>query len=196
MLSQHIGIAVFSIAIAGTLSIFLARQIEQISNNLTEQNRLKLLLEKRVTTTQSLNDDLALVTENEAQMRGALIPVDNILQFIGNLESVANENSVTQEIHFGVPVQYDTPDAATLPVASIDYTATLHGNIFTFMNYLKGIERLPYFAGVTAFTLSATPAQGWKGDSTINVRSKIYVTNPAGVSFTLSGIVLAYFYVS
>lgn len=175
---RHVGIALFSVLLAALAGVFIAKQIERISHSLTEERRLQLLLEKRVEITQSLNNDLALVAGNEERMRAALIPIDNILQFIGNLESVANENSIKQEIHFSVPVAHDTPEEPALNVASIDYTATVNGNIFTFINYLKAVEQLPYFTGVTSFNLNAPPGQGWKGDSAINLRAKVYVTNP------------------
>jgi hypothetical protein len=175
---RHIGIALLSIAVAALIGTFLARHIERIAHSLTEQRRLELLLEKRVEITQSMNDNVLLVAENEAKIRAALLPVDNILQFVGMLESVANENSLKQEVHFGVPVAYDTPEEPMLHAASIDYTASIHGNIFVLANYLKAIEQLPYFAGVNSFTLNASGAEGWRSDSAINLRAKVYVTNP------------------
>jgi hypothetical protein len=176
-LMKHAGSALVAVLALGSLSVFIMHDITRISNSLTEEKRLTLLLEKREAITHTLASNLIVVGENEGRIRSALLPVDNILQFVGSLEGVASETSVTQQVHFGTPVPYETPEDPSLHAARVDYTASLRGNIVTFTNYLKAVEQLPYFAGVSAFNFNSPPEQGWKADSDINIRAKIYVTN-------------------
>lgn len=174
---KHIVSALIIVVILGILGTFIMRNITRISASLTEERRLTLLLEKREAITHTLASNLLIVGENEGRMRGALPPVDNILQFVGSLEGVASETSVTQQLHFGTPIPYDVPGDPSSHIARLDYTANLRGNIILFINYLNAVEQLPYFAGVNAFNFNSPPEQGWKADSDINIRAKIYVTN-------------------
>lgn len=174
---KHVGGALLAVLTVGILGSFIVRDIERVVHSLTEERRLTLLLEKREAITHTLTSNLRTVGENEGRIRSALIPVDTILQFVGSLEGVASETSVTQQLSFGTPAPHETPTDPSLYVARVDYTANLRGNIVTFARYLKAVEQLPYFAGVNAFTFNSPPEAGWKADSDIHIRAKIYVTN-------------------
>lgn len=162
------------IIIAIILIVFAGKQIIKIANSLQEKMVLSSVLEKRNETSLKLREDFKLVGEKNKKIEAALPSADNILEFVGILESLAKGRSLNQTVKFNSPA----PLAAVindLKLSSIDYSIVLDGNISTLIDYLKDFEKLPYFSGISSITVNATPPEGWGGKSSIFIQAKLYV---------------------
>lgn len=162
------------VTVAVILVIFVSKQITKIANSLQEKMVLSSVLERRNETSLKLREDFKKVGEKDKKIEAALPSADNILEFVGILESLAKGHSLNQTVKFNSPV----PLAAAvndLKLSSIDYNIVLDGNISTLVDYVKDFEKLPYFSGISSITVNATPPEGWGGKSSIFIQAKLYV---------------------
>ena len=153
--------AVIAAVVAVIVVIFFSQRISKISFSLAEPRATAFFLGKRRETTAQLGEDFKIVGEADKKMNDAFPPTDNILGFVGALETLALRNSLQQSFSFGTPAD-----------SGIDYNIILNGNIFIFINYLKDFERLPFFTAISSVSLSAPG--GWEGNSTISMRAKVW----------------------
>lgn len=153
--------AVIAVIVAAIVVIFFSQRISKISASLAEQRASAFILEKRSETNAQLKEDFKIVGEADKKINDAFPPADNILGFVAALETLALRNSLQQSLGFGAPAD-----------SSIDYSITLSGNIFIFINYLKDFEKFPFFTAISSVDLNAPG--GWEGNSTISMRAKVY----------------------
>ncbi|OGE85882.1 MAG: hypothetical protein A3J48_00910 [Candidatus Doudnabacteria bacterium RIFCSPHIGHO2_02_FULL_46_11] len=165
--------AVLAVILAVVLCLILAKQIEKISASLTEGKKLLILLEQRTEITANLGKDLAIIGQADEKVDQALLPVDEIVKFVGSLESLATENSMTQVLKFGTP-QASVQGLEGKPLMATDYEANLTGNALTLAGYLKKFEYISYFTGINSLQITAPAEFGWLGNSSIVVRGKVY----------------------
>ncbi len=158
-------------AITIVLVFFSSGQISGISKSIIENKKASLILQKRSEIVSALRSDFKLVGDKEDEIEDAMLPEDDIMEFVAVLESLANQNSLQQSLRFGTPVP--VPNMAGF--ASIDFSLSINGNIFTFLNYIKGFEKLPYAAGISAIGFQALTDKGWENNSSISIQGKLYV---------------------
>lgn len=154
---------------------FFSREITRISNSMAEKTALTSLMESRNDIILKLKNDLEPIGNKKVKIEQALPPADNILEFIGALESLAAKHSLTQNIKFSSPIPLAAVAGESLNFYSIDYNLTLNGSVSTLILYLKDFERLPYFSGVNSFTLNAQAPNTWSDNSVISIQAKLYV---------------------
>ena len=147
--------------VAAIIVVFSGQQIVKISNSLAEQRATAFILEKRSETITQLKEDFKLVGDADKKIENAFPPADNVLEFVAALETLANQNGVSQGLSFSAPVE-----------GSVDYTIAIGGHIFILINYLKNFEKIPYFSAISSVSLNAPG--GWEGNSTISLKAKVY----------------------
>lgn len=170
-------VAVAAILGAIVITSILSRQIARISNSVFEKQTVALMLEQRTENLFKLKEDLQRAGTVDARIENALPAPDSILEFVGALESLASQRSLTQSVRFGnvVPSPMGSPD---MPLSFIDYGLSFSGNIIILQNYLEDFEKLPFFTGVTAFNISSSEPTGWFGNSQIGIEAKLYTKSP------------------
>lgn len=153
---------------------FASRQITVIAKSLQEKRLTEAVFEKKSETVIKLQNDFESIGDRDKKVEEALLSSNNILEFVGILESLATRYALQQTIKFGVPVPVDgTPEGVNL--SRIDYNITLTGNISTLAKYLSDFEALPYYTHASSVNLSTQSPQGWEDVSTITIQAKIYV---------------------
>lgn len=155
-------------AVAVIASLYFASRIRAISTSLVQEKKLALMLEMRARGAETLYKDRTLIAEAKGHLERALFSTDEILEFLGALETLAGTSTLTTSIRFSDPVQTRNPSVVMIP-----YTVTLNGNIFTLLQYLKNFERLPYFTRITSFTIRS-PETGFATDSSITFTASVY----------------------
>ncbi len=170
ILKRFIGAAA-AVAASLILIFILSRQIDKIGNSLTEKKNLSFVLERKTEITEKLRRDFNIIGDSGQKIQSALPPDDNILEFVGALESLASQSGLSQSFKFGNPADFPIIKSG-LKISVIDYNISLNGNIFSLINYLKSFEKLPYFSGISSVSLSGS---GWENNSAINIKAKIYV---------------------
>lgn len=158
-------------AIAGGIfiSLFLTREIKTASANLVKQKQFEYLLSNQASEIEILNFNNALMATGKNAIERALFKGDEIVEFLGSLETLAGSNALTQSVHFNAPQVSENPS-----ISSVDYTININGNIFTLLQYLRDFEKLPYFTHVSAVNIKAGEF-GWTGDSAITLSARLYI---------------------
>lgn len=150
-----------------------SNKIAAIQQSLTTKRQLSYLLESQVRTTEDLKSAAKLLGNNDKRIETSLPPSENILDFVAILETLANQNSLQQTLKFETPTTYVEP-ASGLELQKINYNATINGNVFTLINYLRGFEKLPYMTRVRAVGVTSTIDKGWEKEATVNISAEVY----------------------
>lgn len=172
---KHLLRAFIALAISSALIFIISRQISKIGNSLMENKKLSFIFEKRNETIKKLRQDFEMIGGNAQKMQNALPPADNILEFVGALESLSAQNSLAQSLKFDTPVDFSSVQDGNLKISTVDYNINLNGNIFILLNYLRSFEKLPYFTGISFFNLSGS---NWENNSSISMKARLYVKTP------------------
>ena len=172
---REVGISVGVILVAAILTSLLGSWIRAAADEVVEHKQLNATLEMHNQVIIKLSQEYKQVRGNESRIRAALLPSSNILEFIGALESIALKDNITESVHFDTPREVPlTIGEPPVSLEQIAFTLPLQGNIFTFLEYLKDFERLPYFTKVEGISISATPQGGLQNTSNISLRGSIY----------------------
>ncbi len=175
VISRQLAKMIVAMAIASLIIYFLAGQISVIVSSLEEKKRLGSLLENRKTNIELLSKDLAGIANREKAINNAIVDTDNILEYVGGIESIAAQSSLKQAFQFGAP-QALTRDMTGMGISRIDHAITLNGSIATLAKYVALHERLPYLAGISSIAItSSSDSVGWEGDSRSLIQASIYV---------------------
>lgn len=164
--------AALVIAIAIVVILFSVRQIKKISASLEQKVTLNSIIEQKSETALKLKNDFEVVGDRDKKIEEALIPAENVLEFVGILENLATRHALQQTLRFSSPVPVES---SAMKLSSIGYDVSLSGNIAALTGYLKDFEKLPYFTGISSVNLNTASPQGWNDVSTITIQAKIYV---------------------
>jgi hypothetical protein len=173
IVARHLGVAALAVILALIMVTLASRAIVKIGDSLYQKEKLSKLLSIRANNMQQLKKSLEQIGGNGEKMYKIYPPADNILEFVGALESLASQNSLKQTLSFSQFLP-DT-DASAIARGKINYTINLNGTIFTLKAYLQQLEKLPFATKLGALNLLASPAHGWEGDSTITLNGTLYV---------------------
>lgn len=171
LVGKNLVIALVSIALTSVVAAILVAQISKMSDVVVQNRRLATALEKRTELFAALKRDTEIVGQGDKMIEQAFPPADNILEFVAALESIATKNSITQQFHFNSPEP--APQNGPFPLATIAYQNDLSTNIFVFLNYLKDLERLPYFTKIESISLQSSDPLGWRSASNVSIRARI-----------------------
>ena len=164
------------IIIAALLLITAFRSaIHRIADEVVKHKQLNATLEMDNQIIIKLDHDYKQVRGNEKLIRSAFLPSSNILEFVGALESIASKDNIMQSVHFDTPHETSlTVGEPPTPLDQVAFNLSLQGNIFTFLQYLKDFERLPYFTKIEGVSIGSTPQGGWQNTSNVSVHGTIY----------------------
>lgn len=168
-------IALGAIVVAIIVIALLSAQISASAETIITHKKLTATLEMRNEVITKLLTDYQNVKGYDQRIRGALLTVSNILEFVGALESLASKDNVVQAAHFDNPVQMaETIGEPPRPLYQINFTLAIQGNIFILLQYIADIERLPYFMKINSISLVAQSPLGWVNTSNISVSGTLY----------------------
>ncbi len=168
-----ITLVAISLSIAGIL--FSLGQMKNIAHSIDEKKKVSAALEQRSETYANIKKDIVRYGDSEQRIADGLVPIDDISQFISALESLGAQNGVEQTYHFGTPSL--STSGESLGITSVDYTIQLHANNYALIAYLKNFETLPYFTGISGFTIIGTSPRGINELSTVTMRATLYAKN-------------------
>ncbi len=163
-----------SIILATILISLLSRGIVKISETITTKKMAALLLEKKDQMIGLMKEDLQKVEGGEQKIINAFPLPEDILELVGQFESLAARNSLIQTLRFGTPSPFSSIDTE-LKISYLDFEVSLNSNVFNLLDYLKGLENLPYFVSVSSININAPPGRGWEDSSNISLRGNVYL---------------------
>lgn len=157
--------------IAVIIAVIFSGQIAKIGETLAEKKKLSAILEKRSDTAVKIEENFKIIGPNEIKIQNALLPADNILEFVGFLESLAGQTSVSQNFGFSTPTVLPQSEE-NISLAIINYNLNIGANIFILINYLNGFEGAPYFTDISGINISAP--NGLESDFNATMSAKLY----------------------
>lgn len=172
LIGRHTLIASGVVLCSIIIIMFLASEITKVSDSVIKNKKLVNMLAERTAILEKIKKDTALVGVNDIVMNNAFITSNNITEFISALESMALKNSVTQVFRFDSPAESTIP--APFPINTIAYNNSLSINLPTFIQYIKDIERLPYFTKINGFNISSQSPLGIQDISTVGFQATLY----------------------
>lgn len=174
VLLRSLAAIVATVVVASVLVVALRAEIRKVASATHDRNRLNAVLESRNRVIAGLATDFGRIRDAKPAVAAALPPSSNILEFVGALESMASKDSITQSVHFEGPtvsnLSFGSPPVA---IDTVGFSLALSGNIFTFIQYLKDIEKLPYAVKIDSISI-AGGADGWSNVSNIAMHGTLY----------------------
>jgi len=168
-----LALGVILLALGGVF--LLDRQITNMSAAIQKNKELSATLTHRSEVLSQIQKEYGEVSAHEQVIRHALLPTDNILEFTEALDSIAAKYALNPTVSFGSPILTPTTiNNGKQTIASIDLGITLSTNLFIFLEYLKDIERLPYFMNIDDIAITARGESGWQGESTQVIHATFY----------------------
>src|SRR3989344_7074190 len=112
-------ILIFFVIFAVIIGI-LSRQIFRVSNSVSENERLTLILQTRNENLEILKDEMKSIGNIDKTIAAAFPNTDTILNFVGDMETLALKHSMRQNFRFGntTPV----PSSPEFSLSTIDFS--------------------------------------------------------------------------
>lgn len=170
LVGKHLLVAFGFLVFAVASVFFFSNQITKISAKAVKDRHLAAQLSERTALLSSLKHETELIGANDAIIKHAFIPTNNILEFVGVIETLAFKNGLTQAFNFSAPTPGAT--AGTLPLATITYQDTIPANVNALIKYLKEFEQLPYFTKIDSLNISAGGAD-WRTAGTVSFSATV-----------------------
>lgn len=169
---KNLAIVVVAISISLVVAIYASKQMAKISDSISEKKRVSFVLEKRSETYNNLKRDFAILDGADKIIESALVPSDDISNFIGAIESLGVQSGVVQSYQFGIPGPSDI--AGNMSIANIDYSLKVSTNIYGLIAYLKNFENMPYFSGILNINIAASTPRGLDNVSNVSMNARLY----------------------
>lgn len=158
------------VLVAGTIVFTLKDKIVASARKINEKQNMLAAIEIRENNLASLKADYEIVKEKMPIMRTMLPDEDNIGAAIDRLESLAIQTGNVQVLNFE---RLSRPESLEI-ANSISYTATLTGNIGSFVSYFDGIKKLPYPIEISSISI-ANGSGISENNTRLNYGAKIFI---------------------
>jgi hypothetical protein len=174
IISRRAIIAGAVIIIAALSCFFIGQEIIKISDALQQKEKLTQLLALRIDNIQKLKNSLVILGSGDVKIEAVYPSTDNILNFVGALESLAQQNTLKQTLNFSnfAPVT----SINGVAIEKTDYTINLTGTVTNLKSYLIQLENISFVTKIGAVNLLAAPPFGWDGDSSITINGSLYAS--------------------
>ena len=172
LILQNAIIVIVASFLSGGVIWYSIQQMRHIGHSIAEKKRVSLMLEKRSETYARLQTDNTLLSNADVRIKAALVPTEDISDFISALETLGVQTGVQQTHHFGVPVLSN--DKNGMSIATIDYSLGIQANGYTLISYLKNFEQLPYFSGISSIIVNSNTTKGLNEVSSVSLGAVLY----------------------
>lgn len=158
------------VLVAGAIVFTLKDKIAASAQKIYEKQNMLAVIGMRENNLASLKADYEIVKEKMPIMRTILPDEDNIGTAIDRLESMATQTGNEQVLNFE---RLSRPESLEI-ANSISYTATLTGNIGSFVAYFDGIKKLPYPIEISSISI-ANGSGISENNTRLNYSAKIFI---------------------
>lgn len=150
---------------------FISKTIYDIKTLSNSIHRQRVELEKKYETGQSLKDLVRSLKQMEPRMlalQTALLPADDTLTFINDLENTAETYHLDQVIRLADFEKENQPIVAT-PIQ-----LTINGTYENLIDYLAELDTKPYYFNITKLTIDSEPTNRAVQTVTASIEANIY----------------------
>lgn len=160
------GLLTLSLAIC----FYLAGRINKISEDATGKKEMLLLAQHSQEQFALLKEDFQKIAPHYDSVIGVFPLSENILPFISAIENFAASVGVQQSFKF--EGQSFQPTAGS-GLNKVPFNIIIGGNMNQFLNYLSGLEKMPYFIQIDSLNL--TTAQNFESQGQMIIKGGLYV---------------------
>ena len=174
-LAREIGLIFLAVVATFMLCAWLAGGINNNVNTIIKERALSQKLQAQNDVASKLLSDYNAVSASQSQVQRAFPPENNILEFVGAIDSIAAKRTIPHSIHFESPAKTDkTLETPSQPLTQVAFTLSLQSNIYIFDEFLKDLEHLPYFVSISNITITSQKSAGWVDTSNITIQGTLY----------------------
>jgi hypothetical protein len=123
-------------------SYFICQQINSTSQELITQKNELIALQNREKLSSELSSEAKTVEKEILTIENSLPNNDTIINFINDLENLADTNNSKITVHFTEKPQVDPQIGNSVLVFNIDFEGQ---NNTSLVSFIKGLNQLPYF---------------------------------------------------
>lgn len=160
------------LAVSGAIVFVFKNKIEASAKKIQEKRSLLAVLDKKDETFLALKANSKTLEETLPVLRRALPDEDNIGGAVSSLEFLASQTNNIVSLEFE-PLNNPQSSGA---IRTVNFSATLAGNMDTFAAYLKGVKALPYFIEIAGVAVSSDSKIS-NGNSRMSIKGKLYIKN-------------------
>lgn len=157
------------IALSIIISLYFASRIGEISLSAAEKSETLLLYQTSQEQFSVLREDFQFIAPHWDKISRVFPSSENVISFISTVENLAQEKGVQQTFRFEGERGQPVPE---LNLNKIPFNINVGGTNAQFLEYLKGIEKLPYFVKIES--ISITSAIAIDGQIQANIRGVLY----------------------
>lgn len=163
-------ISLFFILATIVVIFFLKDKIENVTDSIALNLKLKAQLKERSELISVLENDIQIIGDNNTFIKESFPPSEDISKFIDSLDKLIEGEPIAQIYRF------ETPKPSTLSgpfsISSINYSNNLNTDFSNLLIYLKKFESMPYFTKIENINISSQDkALGWLGQSNISLKA-------------------------
>lgn len=163
-------VALFFILATIVVIFFLKDKIENVTDSIALNLKLKAQLKERSELISVLENDIQIIGDNNTFIKESFPPSEDISKFIDSLDKLIEGETINQIYRF------ETPKPSSLsgpfPISSISYTNNINTDFSGLSSYLKKFENMPYFTKIENINISSQDkALGWLGQSNISLKA-------------------------
>lgn len=158
------------IALSVAVSLYFASRISKISKTAAEKRETLLLYQTSQEQFSVLREDFQAISPHWDKIIRIFPSSENVISFINIVENLASTTGVQQTFRFEGANSQSVPE---LNLNKIPFNVNIGGTQAQFLEYLRGIERLPYFVKIESINI--TSAATIDGQIQVNVRGILYI---------------------
>ena len=171
---RNIAFSLVAILLAIGSIVFLQEKIALSKNAIEENKHLTAILVERNQLIYQLQKDYGVIGGGAQTAKRALLPVDNVSEFIATLQSLALKYSLGQSVNIGTPtVTGTTFGNPTVKIVATPWSIMFSANNRITLQYLKELEKVPYFSTIDSIVLSA-PSGGVGASAQVTIQGTLF----------------------
>ena len=162
---------VITIAISISFIFILKDKIESMAAQLQEKRNMLEILEKHDENFLDLKSTNKLVEKNFLIIETMLPDEKSIEKFVAALENIAAKTNNNQFLVFS---SIENSKQVGEKINSLEFSVTLTGNSYSFIDYLEELKKMPYFIKIKNITIENGSGIA-NNNSQMNLKSEIYI---------------------
>lgn len=163
-------VSLFFILATVFVVLFLKNKIENVTDSIALNIKLKSQLKERSELISVLENDVQIIGNSNMLIKESFPPSEDISKFIDSLDKLIEGESINQIYRFETPKPSNL--SGPFPISSINYSNNLTADLSSLLVYLKKFENMPNFTKIENINISSQDkALGWLGQSNISLKA-------------------------
>jgi len=157
----------------GILTVLVIK-INAVVKDIQNQREKIFITQEEIERSAVLSTEIELLGQRDTKIQNTMLSANNIIPFVNYIEKIAVRHNLLYQEDFSIPVVLDLD--LEQPLARIDFTINLSGDVDSLLAYIKEFDTLPYLASITNIRMSTPSTNGLKDSGSFILQGELYVT--------------------